>query len=949
MTFVCLSRQPVSSLNLTLETWRHPCGALHLHLACADEHRAFTVAFRTPPTDSTGLPHILEHTTLCGSRKYPVRDPFFNMLRRSLQTFMNAMTFPDLTAYPFATQVAKDWDNLLAVYLDAVFAPQLHPLDFAQEGHRLSPKGNDGNGGWERQGVVFNEMKGAMDSTDAQLEAAIARTLFPATIYAHNSGGEPADIPRLTHADLVAFHRRCYRPANAVFLTYGNGLPGDLHASLAPYLTDPGVALAPPSLQPPLSHLADLDVSVPWAAGQDELDVTATGTTWVQGDISGIDEVLSCELIDRLLLGHAGAPLRLALESSGLGRSVGSSGFGAGYRNGQFAIELDGVAQADYAKLPVLVDEVLRRIAADGVAANEIAAALHQVELARREIHGDHYPYGMELCFRLLTPWNLGGDLLAYLDQGPAIERLKQRATQPGWLQGEISRRFLANPHHVTVRARPDQQWHAKRQQAEDAQTAAAVAACDEAGIAALRAAAAALAARQAHRDDPAILPDLALSDVPAKRRWVTGRDEGGVTVFPAGTNGLLHLIAALPLPALDADELDLLPLACQCLGNLGVGDRDYAAWSAHLTATCGGLWAWSDLASDIDDPTKVHAWLFAEAKGLATRREEFLPLLYEAFTRIRTDEHGRLEELIDQAVSRLQDRVTSGGSQLAARAAMRGFGGAAGIGHRTGGLGRLAWLKQTAESEDLAPLAARLGKLFAKLSAIDPKLAVISDDPAFARLGADARAAWKYSSAPAGSRFVPPAPQSVPSTAYTTATAVNYCALAFAVVPLGHPDAAALSVAGRLLTHQVLHPKLREQGGAYGGGAGYQGGAATFTLTSYRDPRLEATFADMRDSLRWLANCPDDAQAIKESVLGVLASLDAPGSPAGECRSRFAADLKGSGPERLNAHRAAILGVTAAQVRAAAARHLPPDGGVAAVICGPEAAARLGWETIAV
>ena len=279
----------------------------------------------------------------------------------------------------------------------------------------------------------------------------------------------------------------------------------------------------------------------------------------------------------------------------------------------------------------------------------------------------------------------------------------------------------------------------------------------------------------------------------------------------------------------------------------------------------------------------------------------------------------------------------------------MRGFGGAAGIGHRTGGLGRLAWLKETAEVEDLAPLAERLGKLFAKLSAIDPRLAIISDNTAADQLAAEAHAAWNRIGEHEHSHFTPPKAHAVPSTAYVTATAVNYCALAFPVVPLGHPDAAALSVAGRLLTHQVLHPKLREQGGAYGGGAGYQGGAATFALTSYRDPRLEATFADMRDSLRWLAECPDDAQAIKESVLGVLASLDAPGSPAGECRSRFAGDLKGTGPARLNAHRAAILAVTAEQVRAAAKRHLPPDGGVAAVICGPEAAARLGWETISV
>ena len=947
VSFTCASRQAVPSLGLTLETWRHPCGALHLHLACPDQHRAFLVAVRTPPGDSTGLPHILEHTTLCGSAKYPVRDPFFNMLRRSLQTFMNAMTFPDLTAYPFATQVPKDWRNLLDVYLDAVFRPNLHALDFAQEGHRLSPKGD----GWERQGVVFNEMKGAMDSTDSQVEAVAARLLFPDTVYAHNSGGEPSDIPLLQHADLVAFHRRCYCPANALFVTYGDCSPAELHAAIAPYLAAPGVALPVPRSQAALATSLEADVPVPWAEGQDEADVAATGITWVQGDVASIDEALDCELLDRLLLGHAGTPLRRTLEGSGLGRSVGGSGYGSSYRNGQFTIELDGIAPADYAKLPPLVQAELERLATAGLPAAEIEAALHQVELARREIHGDHYPYGLELSFRVLTPWNLGSDPLSFLDQGPAIARLQERARQPGWLQGEIRRRFLANPHRLTIRATPDHSWHARRQQAEDAQTAAAIASLDAAGLAALRSAASELAQRQATKDDPTILPDLALSDVPAKRHWVSGTRTDACTMFNAGTNGVLHLMAMLPLPELSPAELDLLPLATQCIGSLGAGARGFAEWSTHLTATCGGLSAWLDVTADPHDGSRVHGFLCSEVKGLATRHRDFMPLLFEALAHIRSDEHERLAELVDQAVSRQQDRVTSAGSQLAARAAMRGFGAAAGLVHRTGGLGRLAWLKRTAETierEGAGGLAERLAALLGRLAAIDPSLALIGDAAERAEVLAAARAAWPVGSGKSGG-FTVPGPTPVPPTAFTTATAVNYCALAFPTVALAHADAPALAVAGRLLTHQVLHPKLREQGGAYGGGASYQSGTMAFTVTSYRDPRLEDTYADMRDALRWLQECPDDPRLLKEAILGTLASLDAPGSPAGECRSRFTGDAKGIGPEQLDAFRAGLLTVTAGDIRAAAGRHLPPTGGVQAVICGTAAARRLGWETVAI
>ncbi|MBA3846402.1 MAG: insulinase family protein, partial [Planctomycetes bacterium] len=399
--FERIERVPIPSLGVTYERWRHPCGATHLHLACADQHRSFSVAFRTPPDDDRGLPHILEHTALCGSRRYPVRDPFFKMLRRSLQTFMNAVTFPDMTAYPFASQVDKDFTNLLAIYLDAAFRPNLDPLDFAQEGHRLERiEGLEGEADrWQRKGVVFNEMKGAMDSTDAQVEQACARALLGDTIYHFNSGGEPEAIPLLTHADLVAFHRRCYRPANACFATYGDFAPERLHAALADYIADDaGVPLPAPLPQPVTALKRTLRVPVPQAAGQDEREVASARIAWAWGDAADLDEALTGELIDRLLLGHAGAPLRHALESSDIGRSIDGSGYAAHYRSGMFSAQMDGLAVADYGRFAALVDTTIAGIATTGVPADELAAALHQLELTRREVGGDSYPFGLELC-----------------------------------------------------------------------------------------------------------------------------------------------------------------------------------------------------------------------------------------------------------------------------------------------------------------------------------------------------------------------------------------------------------------------------------------------------------------------------------------------------------------------------------------------------------------------
>lgn len=951
--FTLISRTPVPALRLDLELWRHPCGLTHFHLACDDQHRAFAIAFRTAPADSTGLPHILEHTTLCGSRKYPVRDPFFNMLRRSLQTFMNAMTYPDLTAYPFASQVTKDFANLLEVYLDAVFAPQLHPLDFAQEGHRLAPAGD----GWERQGVVFNEMKGAMDGTAEQLGMAISRALLPDTPYRHNYGGEPVDIPALTHADLTAFHRRCYTPANAAVFTYGAVDRTDLHGRLAAYIgSAPGAALPPPAVQKPLAAPLTVEVPVPYSADQEILDVTAAALVWVWPDAVDLDEALDGELLDRLLMGHAGAPLRLALESSGLGRSFDGSGYNAGgSRNGLFSIQLNGLAVADYPRFAPLVMATLEGIARDGVARADLDSALHQLELARREIHGDHYPHGLELCFRLFTPWNMGVDVLPFLDQAPAIQRLRARFPDGAAVAAAVRRRFLDHAHRGLFVAQPDTDFHARQDQTIAAAVARDLRAADQA---ALRREAAALAERQHTKDDASVLPCLALSDVPAERKWAEAvRSEGGLSVFAPGTNGILHHLVAVTLPELSAAEWELLPLLTQTIGQLGVGAQSYTERAAHLAARCAGVGAWHDLSADPADLAALRGAWCCEVRGLADRHGDFAAVIDETLDGQRFDELERLRELIEQATQRLHERVQGGGSAFAARAAARGFGGVAGLGHRLGGLGRLAWLKRTAAevAEDAPGARARLTeladgcrRLLARLARAPRRVALIGDAADAAEVRARLRA---QPAARAESPCTAPGPSAAAPRAWTTASAVNYCALVFPTVPLTHPDAAALSVGGRLLVNQILHPRIREQGGAYGSGAGYTGATGSFALTSYRDPRLAATFEDFRFGLRWLRECAVEQRLVTEAVLGVMADIDAPASPAGEARGRFAGELKGVTPKLLDAQRQRVLAVDAAAIRAAAQRWLDPDGGAAAAITSAGALGKsgLGWESEAI
>lgn len=959
-----LSERPVPLLRLSLQHYRHDTGAEHFHLAADDEHRAFSVSFRTVPDDSTGLPHILEHLVLCGSERYPVRDPFFMMLRRSLNTFMNAMTGGDCTYYPFSSEVAKDFDNLLGIYLDATFRPNLNPLDFAQEGFRLEPSDaaqrEPGPADWAFKGVVYNEMKGALGNSDAQLWIAHGERLFPDTPYRHESGGDPAVIPELSHQRLLDFHDAHYCAANACFATYGKLDVEALHVRFEPYLRQrPGRRIEPPALQPRLPLPQTVDVPVPLEAGQDRRDVSQARLTWVWGDGIDLRESLLGELVDLLLLGHAGAPLRLALESSGLGRALSGSGYHTTGRNGVFGLGLKGIEPDGAPAMEALIMKSLEQVVQDGIAESEVAAALHQLELARRTISGDRFPFGLDLAMRVTEAWLFDQDPLGFLDMGQALDDLRQRVSAPGFWPAFIRERFLDWPHRALLVAVPDADFNQRQDAEEAARLAARVAVMDVEGRRLLLEQTGELAQRQATEDDPTVLPDLALTDVPAERRWVTGENPSdGLETFTTATNGILHQVAALPLSRLSQEDLALLPLLSRSLGELGVGARSYQEQSAHLNAVCGGVSAWTDLRADPADLRRTRGFLFLEVKGLARRHAEYADLLAETLGQQRFDELDRVREILTQSLAGLQQRVAWSGQDLAQAAAERGFGGRAGLSHALGGLGQLAWLKAlearvTAEGRPaLEALAARMADLLARIRRAPLRLALIGDQAGSDEVRKRALAAWEAWDMPAPritGRILdlPSAAADVtPPTAYLTATQVNYCAMALPTVPFLNADSAALAVAARYLTFNQLHTRLREQGGAYGGRAGYSAQQGSFGLTSYRDPRLADTFRDMRESLDWLREAPEDPRLMKEAILGVIGGLDRPGSPAGEGRMRFVADLFGYGPERMNDYRQQVLEVDAAAMREAAANRLVMDQIAVAVITSERSldASGLNW-----
>ena len=462
--FESVGQRRIDSLNITVEEYRHKkTGALHYHLASENTENVFLVGFRTVPMDSTGVAHILEHTALCGSKNYPVRDPFFMMIRRSLNTFMNAFTSSDWTAYPFASKNKKDFNNLLDVYLDAVFFTRLDELDFLQEGHRVefSEAGNT-ESDLEFKGVVFNEMKGAMSSPVSVLWQTLSTYLYPSTTYHFNSGGEPADIPDLTYQQLKDFHKTHYHPSNAIFMTFGDIAAADHQKTfeeraLAEFdKLDVHIAVDPEK-----RYLAPVAVEEAYAFDVTDDENTNEKThhvlSWLLGPCTSLDEMMKANLLSQVLLDNSSSPLRLALEKSDLGTAPSPlCGLEDSNYEMCFVCGLEGSEVERAVDFEKLVLDVLKDVAENGVAHDKLESVLHQLEISQREIGGDGYPFGLQLILGGLTAAIHRSDPTALLDLDPVIESLRKDIEDPEFIKQLVKKYLLYNPHRVRLTMRPD-------------------------------------------------------------------------------------------------------------------------------------------------------------------------------------------------------------------------------------------------------------------------------------------------------------------------------------------------------------------------------------------------------------------------------------------------------------------------------------------------------------
>jgi Zn-dependent M16 (insulinase) family peptidase len=934
--------EPLKEITSTFYELEHSgTGAKHVHISNSDVENTFSVAFKTVPQDSTGVAHILEHTVLCGSRKYPVRDPFFSMLKRSLSTFMNAFTASDWTMYPFASQNGKDYYNLMDVYLDAAFFPKLERLSFKQEGHRLELEENQQSGGTDTfqltyKGVVYNEMKGAMSSPDQVMARSILKALYPSTTYRFNSGGEPAEIPSLTYEQLKEFHRKHYHPSNAFFYTYGS-LPLKDHLAFIDAAVlkkfkriDPGTVV---ESQPRWDKPRSVIFPYPFSKKEDASKKCQICLAWLTADIKEPFEILTLTLLEQILLGNSASPLRKALIDAGLGSALcDGAGFDADNRDSLFVSGLKDAAQSSAGKIEEIILDVLNRLVDGGIEKKLIESAIHQIEFHRKEITNTPYPYGIKLLLTFSGSWFHGGDPLKILNFDADLARLQSELAKGTFFESQIKKYFLDNPHRILLTLAPDQQMEereAKRQGAELDRLKKLLSPTD---IDLIRQDAEALQRLQESEEDVSSLPTLRREDIPPSVPIIeaSGSEDGlHAVMYNQATSGIVYFAAAAGTGSLPANLVPLAPFFCYAFSRMGTRSRNYAELAQLIDAHTGGIGLSTHSRTRFDPAGECVPFISFNGKCLLRNQDRMFDIIQELLHQYDFSDTIRLKNLLLEYRAGLESMVIHNGHRLAISLASRRFSSTRALGEIWSGVHQLQTIKQLSDELDEQKLAAisrdlaAIGKSLLTQNSF--KMALIGEDAAMTNAVKNFTSVFSAFGEGPGDGFTEPN-ISLESErireGWSTSSAVSFVALAFETVRMEHADSAALSVISKILRSMYLHREIREKGGAYGGFALYSPEDGLFSFASYRDPHIVATLNAFDNAAAFIRAGKFGDEDVDEAVLQVCSEIDKPDPPGPAARKAFYRKIISLSDEMRLRFKSALLSLTRKKVMQAAEKY---------------------------
>ena len=950
--YTILRKERLDRLGSYLELEHERTGARHLHVECPDDNNSFAVFFPTVPKDSTGVAHILEHVVLAGSHKFPVRDPFFSMTRRSLATFMNAFTSADWTMYPFSTRNKKDFNNLLEVYLDATFFPRLDEDSFKQEGIRFEFEDPaDPNSGLRYKGVVYNEMKGALASPQAAVQKIVGEALFPGLTYAHISGGDPEHIPDLTWEQLRKFHAVHYHPSNAYFYTYGDqNLEETLAAIEENALKHFNRIEVDTSIPDVKRYKKPVKATEPYPAtkGEDNTRKAQALVAWVTVHTGDSFQLLAMKVLAEVLLGNAASPLRKALIDSKLGTAMADgSGLQDDYRETVFGAGLKDIALEDAEKVERVVLDTLERVAKDGVDQTQVDAAIHHLEFEKRERSNAGFPYSLKVLFTALAPYYYGGDPYDALNFDSDLARLELDRKRGRFFENLIQAELLDNTHRGLLTVVPDTELEEQKRKRELERLAKIEASLTEADKARIVAEALRLKQEQDAKQDLSTLPTLELTDIPMKFEDVPSRDAtlgaARVEFFPQPTNGVTYIDIRSDFSALTQDEKDLLPLFGRVLTQAGAAGQDYVEIAKRIASYTGGVGAAAQVQPLAAREDYLQSFMVS-GKALDRNAKPFIDLLTDLTAHLEI-ETGRLKEIIAETATRLESSLANLGFQFAILLAQSKLNSEGAMNDRLQGIGMLHVMRNLAKLDDtgLRDLVTKLDAIRNKLFRSDSIEVVVTCEDSMvetlkAHLADFVTALPRPQDGAAGKGVaIKPPPLDPVREARTAPLPVAFNVRTFKTVRYQHPDAPALLVLANYVRDTFLHKELREKGGAYGAYAQANTGGGNFYLGSYRDPNVIRTYDTYDRAVRWVIDSDIDAEALKEAILGACGDVDPLESPDIKGRREAINRLTGFTRAEREKFKQRLLNTTAADLQRVAKSYLEQPRPIQATVAGAD------------
>ncbi|HSL45162.1 MAG TPA: insulinase family protein [Anaerolineales bacterium] len=888
--FNLVREQNIPELNAVAKLYVHKrTGARLLSIINDDENKVFSINFRTTPKDSTGVPHILEHSVLNGSEKYPVKEPFVELLKGSLATFVNAFTFPDKTCYPVASQNVQDFYNLIDVYIDAVLHPLISEQTLMQEGWHYEI--NDPNEPLTYKGVVFNEMKGAYSSPDGVLETRVIESLFPKHIYGVDSGGDPRHIPDLTYENFRNFWETYYHPSNSFIFFYGNDDPEYrlklMDGYLKPYKKKKVKSLVP--LAKPFKRPKKVEYAYNAGDDQDIEKKHYLVVNWKLPDTS--DPVLnfSLRILGHILIGTPASPLKKALLDSGLGEDLAGIGMETELRHFIFSTGLKGTRKRHAKKIEKLIFNTLESLVNDGIDPDMVAASMNTVEFRLRENNTGAYPVGIALMRRVLTTWIHDEDpfkLLAF--EGPLKEIKQSVALDTRYFERLIQTHLLDNKHRTILRLKPDPELGRRFDEDEKARLAKIRETLDQNQIAELVENTKKLKARQETPDSPEALetlPVLKLQDLEKKNKnipiEVLKLQDTEVLYHDLFTNGIVYLDLGFDLHALPKDLLPLTEIFARALLETGTEKEDYVKLSQRIGKSTGGITSTAVTATAFGSRDSV-AKLFLRGKATVAQSAELLNILRDVLLTAKLDNRERLKQIVLEEKAGLESSLVPSGHIYVNQRLRAQFGESGWAKDQMSGIGYLFALRELATDIDK-----KWKSVLKRLEAM--REALINRDALLCNITVDA-ANWNMfqpqlesllSALPA--RNVQLAPFGIQPTpkkeGLTIPAQVNYVGKGANLYDLGYEHDGSAEVIVGYLRMAYLWEKIRVQGGAYGAFSVFDDASGIFTFLSYRDPNIAATIDSYDHAAAFLKSLDSSRLSDNEltkAIIGAIGDLDA-------------------------------------------------------------------------